>query len=107
MPKRRYQQLFPRETLRPRVEMYTVIVWDSEALHMLIHDMTGDNLDGGIVAMPYKAPFEFAKYSVSLFEQTAPITVNNINRIGFDKNAFVSKYGLLPAGEESIQLENR
>jgi hypothetical protein len=104
MPKRRYHQLFLRETLRPRLEMYTVIVSDPKTLHMLIHDMTGDNLDGGIVAMPYKAPVEFSIYSVSLFEQTAPITVNNISRIGFNKNAFISKYGLLPAGEQSIQV---
>jgi len=107
MPKRRYQDLVLRETLRFRAEMYTVIVWDLEELHMLVHNISGEHLEGGTVAMPYKAPSGVRRYFVSLFEQTAPITVENINRTGFNKDTFVKQHGLLPAGEESIQLENR
>jgi hypothetical protein len=87
------------------VELFTAILWTPTYLSMLVTNISGEEFENRTIVLPYIPPTD-KSYTLSLFEQTFPISVTDINRDDFDINAFVSTYCLLPAGEESIQLEN-
>lgn len=93
-------------------DTFTLVMWDPDAphpsfVHWIVTNIPGSQIHKGTVAVPYMPPSPpsgIHRYYLTLFKQSAPVSVEPIPRDGFSLDAFIGQYGLNKLGQKMIRV---